>query len=111
MGVKASMIYKKQVTNEELQQKLDKNTTVILDVRETEEYARAHIPGSVLIPLDRLENRCDELRKEEEIFVICQSGGRSNIACHILQGKGFKQVYNVLPGMIGWSGPIDSSFN
>ncbi|HLR72371.1 MAG TPA: rhodanese-like domain-containing protein [Pseudogracilibacillus sp.] len=104
------VIYKNQISNEELEQKLDNNTTVILDVRETEEYAQNHIPGSVLIPLGQLENRCDELSKEEEIFVVCQSGGRSNEACHILHANGFEKVYNVLPGMIGWTGPIDSNF-
>jgi len=103
--------YKDQISNKELEQKLNENRTVILDVRETEEFARSHIPGSVLIPLGQLESRCDELRKDEEIFIVCQSGGRSNLACHILKEKGFKEVYNVVPGMIAWSGPIDSNFH
>ncbi len=103
-------IYKNQITNGELEQRLEENTTVILDVRETEEYAQGHIPGSVLIPLGQLDNRCDELNKDQEIFVICKSGGRSNQACLILQENGFEEVFNVLPGMSGWTGPIDSNF-
>lgn len=103
-------IYKNQITNEELEQKLNNNNTVILDVRETEEFAQVHIPGSVLIPLGQLENRWDELSKDEEIFIICRSGVRSNQACHILTANGFNKVFNVLPGMIGWTGPIDSNF-
>ncbi len=103
-------IYKNHISNEDLEQKLEKNATVILDVRETEEYAQGHIPGSVLIPLGQLEKRCDELNKEQEIFIICQSGGRSNQACFILEANGFEEVYNVLPGMVGWTGPIDSNF-
>src|SRR5699024_3156423 len=109
-GGSSMIIYKQQISNEEVEGKLDKNTTVILDVRETEEYAQGHIPGSVLIPLGQLENRCDELNKEEEIFVICRSGNRSNEACRILAANGFKKVYNVLPGMVGWTGPIDANF-
>jgi len=103
-------IDKNQISNKELEQKLNGDRTVILDVRETEEFAQSHIPGSVLIPLGQLENRYDELRKDEEIFIICQSGGRSNLACQILKEKGFNEVYNVVPGMIAWSGPIDSNF-
>lgn len=102
-------IYKNQITNEELEQKLEENTTVILDVRETKEFAERHIPGSVLIPLGQLDNRCDELNKEQAIFIICQSGVRSNEACFILEANGFNEVFNVLPGMIGWTGPIDSN--
>lgn len=104
------IIYKNQITNEELEQKLNEQNVVILDVRETEEYALEHIPGSVLIPLGQLEERCNELSKDSEIYIICRSGGRSNEACHILQANGFTQVFNVVPGMINWHGAIDSDF-
>lgn len=105
------IIYQQQVTNEELEEKLNKNNIVILDVRETEEYSTAHIPGSVLIPLGQLEERYHELDDNEEIYVICHSGARSNAACHILTDKGFKHVYNVVPGMCEWNGPIDSIYD
>lgn len=100
--------YKECVTNEKLAEKLNEDSTIILDVRETEEHARKHIPGSVLIPLRQLEERCEELADEGEIFVICESGVRSEMACRILKAKGFKYVYNVVPGMIAWAGPTDS---
>lgn len=108
-GGSIMIIYKELVTNEELEKKLDENI-VILDVRETEEYSTAHIPGSVLIPLGQLADRCEELEYDDEIYVICHSGARSNAACHILIEKGFKHVYNVIPGMCEWTGPVDSIF-
>lgn len=104
------IIYKNQITNDELEEKLIDQNVVVLDVRETEEYAHGHIPGSVLIPLGQLADRCDELNKEETIYVICQAGGRSNEACHILRTNGFAAVYNVIPGMGGWTGDIESDF-
>lgn len=104
------VIYKNQITNEELEEKINEQNIVILDVRETEEYATAHIPGSVLIPLGQLEDRYHELSEDNDIFIICQSGGRSNEACHILRNNGFTHVYNVLPGMRNWTGAIDSDF-
>lgn len=105
--------YEKQITNEELQEKIenDEQQIVILDVRETEEYAIQHIPGSVLIPLGQLEERCDELSKESVIYIICRSGNRSNQACHILHDNGFEHIYNVIPGMMGWMGPTESDFS
>ena len=104
------IIYQHQITNDHLEKKLDENKIVILDVRETEEFSSAHIPGAVLIPLGQLAERCNELDADEEIYVICRSGGRSNQACHILTENGFSQVYNVVPGMSEWTGPIDSVY-
>lgn len=101
-------MYTQTVTNETVEKKLEETSTVILDVRETEEYAFGHIPGAVLIPLGQLEKRCNELDREQTIFVICRTGRRSSEACYILEANAFKHVYNVLPGMIEWTGAIDS---
>lgn len=103
-------IYEKEVTNDEVKEKMTDSSIVVLDVRELSEYALAHIPGSVLIPLGELERRFSELDKEKTIFVICRTGNRSSDACHILKNEGFQNVYNVLPGMIQWDGPTDSKF-
>ena len=109
-GGSIMIIFQQQITNDELEKKLNQNNIVILDVRETEEYSAAHIPGSVLIPLGQLADRYHELDAEEEIYVICRSGARSNEACHILTANGFKRVFNVVPGMCEWTGPIDSIY-
>lgn len=104
------IIYEQQITNEELEKKLEENNLVILDVRETEEFSEKHIPGAVLIPLGQLDERCNELDVDEQIYCICHSGARSNEACHILKRHGFKHVYNVVPGMSCWTGAIDSIY-
>jgi len=108
IGGSIMVIFKNCVTNDDLLDKLEQDRVVILDVRETTEHAHGHIPGSVLIPLGQLEERYEELDKESEIYVICQAGARSNAACRILEGKGFPSVYNVLPGMVAWTGPTNS---
>ena len=92
-------------TNEELQGKIEnKEEIVVLDVREYAEYAFNHIPGAKSIPLGELENRVDELNKEAEIYVVCRTGSRSDLASQMLAEKGYKQVINVVPGMSEWSG-------
>lgn len=95
------------MTNEELKQKLSSPNITILDVREPAEYAFHRIPGAVNIPFGELEDRLHELSPDREICVICRTGNRSDMACQLLADKGFKSVYNVVPGMNEWDGPAE----
>lgn len=79
---------------------------LILDVREAAEYAFGHIEGAKSIPMDELEARLEELEKNEEIYVICRTGNRSDLAAHLLAKNGYSKVYNVLPGMNEWNGKL-----
>jgi rhodanese-related sulfurtransferase/TusA-related sulfurtransferase len=93
------------VNNHELEMKLEASENIIvLDVRETAEYVFNHIPNTISIPLGELEQRSGELDKEKEIYVVCQTGSRSDLAAQKLAEKGFTKVINVIPGMIQWSG-------
>jgi len=92
-------------TNEELETRLKSNDhIVVLDVREAAEYAFDHIPNALSIPLGELEARLGELNKEEEVFVVCRTGNRSDLAAQKLAESGFTKVINVVPGMSQWSG-------
>lgn len=82
------------------------NGSLILDVREEAEYAFGHIEGAKSIPLGELEERMNELDPNQEILVICHTGTRSDLAAKKLVEKGFKKVWNVLPGMCAWNGPL-----
>ncbi|WP_249871672.1 sulfurtransferase TusA family protein [Oceanobacillus saliphilus] len=79
---------------------------LILDVREAAEYAFGHIDGAKSIPLGELDSRLLELDKEQEVYVICRTGKRSDLAAQLLANNGFTKVYNVLPGMNAWNGNI-----
>lgn len=108
--VKEEMKYPHTLTNEELQKKLESNEKpLVLDVREPAEYAFNRIPGAISIPLGDLENRLSELNPEQEIYVVCRTGTRSDMACQLLSEKGFKNVKNVMPGMSGWTGPTEKN--
>lgn len=82
------------------------NGGIVLDVREEAEYAFGHIEGAKSIPMGELEDRLDELDKDQEIYVICRTGKRSDLAAQKLAEKGFTKVYNVLPGMGSWNGDL-----
>jgi NADPH-dependent 2,4-dienoyl-CoA reductase/sulfur reductase-like enzyme/rhodanese-related sulfurtransferase len=69
---------------------LDREKTVILDVRRPSECAKGGIPGSIQIPLDELRARVGELPMDREIVVHCQSGQRSYFACRLLSQLGFR---------------------
>lgn len=100
------------ISNEELLSQLETNeNALVLDVRESAEYAFHHIPKAKSIPLGELEDRLSELRQDAAIFVICRTGSRSDLAAQKLAAAGFSQVKNVIPGMSEWTGPVEKSLN
>ena len=72
-------------------------SVTLLDTRTVKEFAHGHIDGFTNIPVDELRERLGELDKGKPVFVICQSGLRSYIACRILSGNGF-ECYNFSGG-------------
>lgn len=102
------MIQIKQISVEQLKEKMDKKESFrLIDVREEEEYKTAHIEGSTLIPLSQLTQRAQELKADEELIVHCHHGGRSQRACEYLAAQGFKNVANLSGGIDAWSVKID----
>ena len=67
------------------------------DVRTAGEYGGGHIDGFRNIPVDELRERLDEVEPGKPVYVICQSGLRSYIACRILAGYGY-EAYNFAGG-------------
>jgi rhodanese-related sulfurtransferase len=76
----------------------------VLDVREPSEFATGVIQGALLIPLGQVEKRVAELSelKDQPLYVICASGGRSAQAIKTLSKLGFTQLTNVKGGMNAW---------
>ncbi len=72
-------------------------SVTLLDTRTVGEYGRGHIKGFRNIPVDELRERIGEVEKGKTVYVICQSGLRSYIACRILEGNGF-EAYNFSGG-------------
>lgn len=89
----------------DLKSALDAGDVALFDVRSRSEYFAAHVAGARLLPLAEIEgaDRRTELeaRKGEEIWLICQSGGRSSKAADILIAEGYN-VVNVSGGTGAW---------
>ena len=72
-------------------------SVTLLDTRTVGEFDGGHIDGFLNIPVDELRERLGKLDKSKPVYVICQSGLRSYIACRILAGNGF-ECYNFSGG-------------
>lgn len=100
----------KHISAPELQAKIGNTGDLfLLDVREPYEFNYARIERSMLIPLNQLPQRLEELDREREIIVICHHGMRSLQAAHYLVQSGFKNVVNLSGGIDAWSCACDSS--
>jgi rhodanese-related sulfurtransferase len=74
----------------------------LLDVREPWEYQAGHVPGARLIPLAELEDRVNEVPRNQPILAICHSGQRSLAAAGHLLHLGYTTVSNVDGGTAAW---------
>jgi rhodanese-related sulfurtransferase len=78
----------------------------LIDVRTPQETAGGIIPGAVLIPIDQLEARLEEIPRDGAATLIyCAGGGRSAAACEFLSAQGFRNLMNLDGGFGSWTGP------
>jgi rhodanese-related sulfurtransferase len=80
----------------------DKKDAQFIDVRTVEEYAGGHAVGAKNLPLDKLDAELAKLDKDKPVYVICQTGRRSQKGSEILQKAGFKDIYNITGGTSEW---------
>ena len=64
-------------------------SATLLDVRTEGEYRRGHLNGFRNIPLDDLREHLDELDRGKPVYLNCQTGLRSYLACRLLTQYGF----------------------
>ena len=64
----------------------------IVDVREDDEWEAGHIEGAYHVPLGELPARLDDLPLDDDMYVICRTGGRSNRAVAWLNQNGFDEI-------------------
>jgi len=97
----------KNITPKEAYQILKKrgNEVILIDVRTPQEYQQdGRIKGAILIPLDKLGEKVEDLKEyknSKTLIVYCRSGNRSVIASRFLSNLGFK-VYNIKGGINAW---------
>lgn len=93
------------LTVDQFEQKIkDLDNELLLDVRTPEEYNEGHVEGAINIDYynETFSAQMDSLDKSKPVLVYCRSGSRSAKAAEILRQKGFKEVYEMKEGIIGW---------
>ncbi len=93
-----------KVTALQATQLINKGKTLILDVRNADEFAAGHIRDAKNIPLKELKGRVAELEKfkARPVVVVCTKGLQSLKAATLLNKEGFAEVSSLLDGMDAW---------
>ena len=91
------------ISSREAKALLEKNRNIfLLDVRTPQENSQARLPGTVLIPINEFERRIKEVPRNRTILVYCAVGSRSKPVAEYLSKNGYKDVYNMTDGIVGW---------
>ena len=103
----------KNITQEEWKTSLKKDeNAIIIDVRTPLEWNEGVQENALLINIQNSVSFINEIKQMDSAknyYVYCRSGGRSQMACSILNSLGFKNTFNLLEGMLTWNGKTVNS--
>ncbi len=82
----------------------DNQSFIIIDVRTPQEFANEYIENAVNIDYysEEFQNELNKLDKKKTYLIYCRSGNRSEKALSIMKELAFREVYNMLGGIIQW---------
>ena len=80
----------------------EREAGITIDVRERAEYAQAHVPGAVLMPMGQLASRLGEVDRSARVHVICATGNRSLAMTDLLLARGYR-AWSVAGGTAAWT--------
>ncbi len=88
-----------------IQQNSGQPDFVVLDVRTPREYAAGHLPGAQMLNFfdPDFQQKLGQLDRDKTYLVYCRSGNRSGKVVPMMEKMGFKKVYHLFQGYMGWS--------
>ena len=99
-------LFKHTDINQGVAQFRQTSNAMLVDVRTPEEYREGHIPGSINVPLQQIEDIDLEVSDmSTPLFVYCRSGARSRQAAAMLQEMGYEEVHNI-GGILDYQGKV-----
>ena len=81
---------------------LDPAKDLLVDIRTRKEYNNGTIPGAMLLPLDEIRARHNELPRDKNLYVFCRIGQRGYYGYRQLKQLGFKNVKNLSGGFMSY---------
>ena len=106
------ILFVENLSASEFEEKLKSDADAILiDVRTQLENSQVRIPNSILIDIysPTFSDEINKLDRTKNYYLYCRSGNRSFHAGNYMLKMGFKKVYHLAPGIIGWAGEKESS--
>lgn len=89
-----------EVTIQDLEHAIGSGAFVI-DVRETDEFESGHVPSATHIALNSIPEHLSLIPRDQTVWLICKSGGRSMKAANYLESEGY-DVVSVAGGTTEW---------
>lgn len=93
-----------RISLEEAKTMMDSGNSVVIDVRQPDEWASGHVAGAIHIPVDDVLSRTDELPADKDLLFICAMGVRSGLACEMAAAMNIAtdRLYNIEEGTPAW---------
>ena len=93
-----------RITISEAKEMMNDGETVVIDVRNPDEYQGGHVPGATLIPVNSVFARREELPADKKIIFVCAVGQRSALASEMAAAAGLPadRIYNMEGGTDAW---------
>ncbi|MDE2427314.1 MAG: rhodanese-like domain-containing protein [Burkholderiales bacterium] len=93
-----------KVSHLQATQYMNQGKTLVLDVRNPDEFSAGHLPNAKNIPLAELKQRIGEIEKSKKnvVIAVCARGVRSATAAALLNKEGFEQVFSLDGGTDAW---------
>ncbi len=84
--------------------KMNNGNTVVIDVREHDEFNKGHIDSAINLPFSKMKEDTSSLEpyKNNQLLIICQDGTRSSSAGKLTTKAGLKDVFVITGGMQSW---------
>lgn len=87
---------------EVIKAKVAAGKTLFIDIRETAEYTRGHIPGAINIPLRELAQNLERVPEDQPVILYCSTGYRTGIGVMALRLLGYENIEGFPPSYTGW---------
>jgi rhodanese-related sulfurtransferase len=84
--------------------KMNNGNTVVVDVREHDEFNKGHIESAVNLPLSKIKEQISsfDAYKSNQVLIVCQDGTRSATTGKIITKAGHKDIFVITGGMQSW---------
>lgn len=82
----------------------NKESYILIDVREQEEWDKGHFEEAIHLPMGQLQTEFEKTvpSKNATVILHCARGGRSTLACTVLDMMGYTNLYNLEGGYLGY---------